>query len=250
MFFVILLTSCLVISTIACFSIRNTKKKTKTAAESRRLDFKIQKKEMPNSFQEICIYDPENSKTIRKAFITTTLHSSTNPYSALFVDSDSYLHLNLVLAFRTPCFYLKNRKSDFEHAGRIYSKPYLLNKTKYAVLGHVSDKLHDFICKHDVEYIYSSYLPSNYSQNVLESNHVELKAPLKSVDKEFLKEFVEIFSSLEHENESKCQRICKEFALARSRDDIAQKSGFFEKLKADAAKKRNGSSKKIKASWC
>lgn len=245
MFFYFSLLFTFFFSAIAYFLIQRIKAQLKRESETRRLNLQLKDSYFPNYFQAINVYNPscglEGGCGDKKAtlhltsnamalFTTVTLRSRLDVYAFLCSDGISTFHINLDFAIRTPCFYIYKRSVPFAHAGKTFSKPFLLNKSKYHVYGSIPDILHDFICKFDVEYFYSSYLPVSCLENEKKYSSVELKAKLKSVDDEFLSMFLQIFSHVEYENENKYQRIIKEFRLMKSQEEAYEKLGFLQKL--------------------
>ncbi|ELA42628.1 uncharacterized protein VICG_00380 [Vittaforma corneae ATCC 50505] len=231
-------------SLLAYFLIQRIKSRLTKESEARRFNMQLKSTYFPNYFQAIDVYSlsgesvnnedkkvvsnlPKNVVTL---FTTTTLRSRCDIYALLYTDGISTFHINLDFAIRAPCFYIYKKSIPFIHVGKTFSKPFLLNKSKYHVYGNISDILHDFICKFDVEYFYSSYLPTTCSENEKKCSTVELKARLDSVDGEFLCMFLKIFSHVEYENENKYQRIIKEFRLMKSQEEAYENLGFLQKL--------------------
>lgn len=234
----LLLTIAIVLSLLCYYLIKRTRSITLEAAESKRLKLPILESITPNCSQSISIYDTQSSKTIQKAFTTVTVRSGLDPYNLFFADGESSFYLNLVLKHKAPCFYIFNKSKPFVHPGKTFCKPYLLNKSKYAVFGTVSDKLSDFLHKFDFDYFYSSYLPSNFDEKDLNANTVELKIPLNSVNQELLDAFIEIFETVEHESENKYQRIIKEFELMRKQQLSKENQGILQQINNELLKNK------------
>lgn len=204
------------VSCIVCvISIWLTRRNAKRFSLSHMLPFPLRSQYFPNCFQCILIFDPGSSRFIQKASTTTTLRKTLDPLHLLFSEKRSFFYINLSLAHKVPCFYVFRRSSNFRHAGKSLSKPYLLNKSKYAMLGGISEKIHDFCLKYSVEHFYCSYLPLELFDRDLKASFVEIKVDLSEATEEFASEFVELFDSVSYEPENKYQRIVKEFGLMR-----------------------------------
>lgn len=248
MLFFVYLACSFIVSLFSYFLIKRSKRQVVEITPGKQPKLKLKSTHFPNSFQAISTFDVEKEKFIQQAFTTITLRTGGDVYNALFSDKKSSFHFNLSLSSKTPCFYVKKKGSDFEHVGMKFCKSFLLNKSKYVVMGNVSEKLHNFLCKFDVEYFYSSYLPSSYSGKDLKSSFVELKAPLDTVDDDFLQSFLDIFSTVEHEQEGKYQRVFKEFLLERAHDEASERLGFFAKLNKQFSEEKAQKGKKMKKS--
>lgn len=200
--------------------------KSKTINESIKRTFKLSIKEScsPDFLQAINIYD-----TSKNLAHINTLFTTLNYPIPFFSNLDCFF-INLNFDIKTPCFYIFKKSIQFNHGGKGFSKPFLLNKSKYFVFGNISDLLHDFICKFDFEYFYCSYVPENSLESEKKYSTVELKTNLESVDAEFLDAFLKIFSTVEYENENKSQRIIKEYRLKRAQEESSENLGFFQKL--------------------
>ncbi|KAM0680699.1 hypothetical protein GINT2_000969 [Glugoides intestinalis] len=246
MLFFVYLAFSFIASLFSYVLIKRSKKQVLAITDMKRLKFKLKNICFPNSFQSISIFDTEESKAIQQAFTTITLRTGGDVYNALMTDKNSSFHLNLSLSSKAPCFYVKKKDSTFEHVGMKFCKPFLLNRSKYIVIGNVSEKLHNFLCKFDVEYIYSSYLPVSYSGKDLKTSCVELKAPLEAIDDELLGDFLDIFSTVEHEQEGKYQRVFKEFLLERAHNEAKERLGFFAKLNKQFSQEKALKSKMVK----
>lgn len=257
----------LLCSVLAYVLITRTKKFTKQAASTKILPLKLKGTRTPASFQIVHVYASSqiqkdssekelsekeiDEKEIKKSelvsisdkitdlFTTTTFRHVLGIHQLFSTDRNSTFHINVVFSIRTPCFYLYKKSVPFSHAGKNFAKPFLLNKSKYFVYGNITDQLHDFACKFDFEHFYSSYLPISCSETEMKYSTVELKAKLESVDNEFLVKFLEIFSQVQYENENRCQRIIKEFRLARASEEAFDNLGVLQKVDKLLSEKKN-----------
>lgn len=107
------------------------------------------------------------------------------------------------------------------------------------MLGCISEKVHDFCLKYDLEHFYCSYLPPELFGKDPKTSLVEIKIGMNEVTKEFVRDFAELFCSVVYEPENKYQRVTKEFGLIRSREKTYENLSFFQKLDRLGRQKKN-----------
>lgn len=237
--FLVVLSMTLASCAVCAASIWFTRRRVKEFSLSHMLPFPLRSQYFPNCFQCILIFDTESSKFVQKAFTTTTMRKGLDPFHLLFSRGRSFFYISLYLSHKAPCFYVFRKSSGFQHVGKSLSKPYLLNKSKYVMLGSITEKVHDFCLKYTFEHFYCSYLPPKPLDRDLKTSFVEIKAGVDEVTEEFMNDFVELFSSVSYESENKYQRIIKELGLIRSRERAYESLGFFEKLDRQTRVKKN-----------
>lgn len=233
----------LAISLLLCFTvmvlITMTKKHVRKLSDNLKTSLPVKSRYFPNAFQSISVYDTASLPFINYAFSTITVRRLPDPLYFVTSMNTSLLIVNLVLSHKSPCFYIHKGSVPLVHPGKQLSKPYLLNKSSYKVLGYVTEDIYNFCQKHEIEYMYSSYLPASFNQRDPQSSLVELKIKLDKVKEDLLEDIFSIFASLPFEPDNKYQRIIKEFALLRNQDKKRENLGFFDRLAEEMKAKRN-----------
>lgn len=224
----------LVFSIIYWLVTKRSKKQIKEILLCKKLSFPTREAWFPNFCEGVCVYSSD-LQSISKASTTVSIDNPINVGGIFFKEKRPTFSISLALSCKTPCFYAYSKSSGFKHAGINFSKPYLLNTTKYYVYGLVTDLIEPFLKKYNFEYFYCSYLPSSAIGNDLKTSRVEIKADCDSVTNEFLNDFIVIFKEIRQENENKEKRILKEFNVQRQREITYEKQGTIKKMFLEAS---------------
>lgn len=240
---------------------------TKKAAARYQLPLRLLSTLVPNCFQCIRLYEPGDlSDNIKHISTTLSLSKDFDPFHLFYTDQQAYFFVNILFTKTFPCFYIFSKRFNLDHIGKKFSQPFLLNRTRYGMLGNISDAVHEFVEKHDIIHFYSSYLPkeifdddsfnveSQSSRNNKSASgksaftsmksSLELKIKLEGFSDEMIKDFLRLFKGLEEEKEKKYERIIKEYRIWRNEQDTLEKRGFFEKLTEYAKSKQQSKKNK------
>lgn len=151
---------------------------TKAVSKSFNLPLKIQHTITLNCYQLVNVYEVaskkeenSNNKITYHQFIcaissTVSLAKNFDPIHYLYGDQKEYFYINIMLNTILPCFYVYNKRWNLKHIGKSLSKPYLLNKTNYVMLGNITDDIYTFCEKYNFIHLYCSYVPDG---NLVES---------------------------------------------------------------------------------
>lgn len=235
---IIVFISSLILALVAFYLSVLIRRKTQRNSKELQLSLPVLGSVTPNIHQVITYYSSGTLDTVEYLFTTYTFCDI--PFFKYLLPSTvkSTLHINVGLNKKSPSFFIYKKNISLNHSGKSLSKKYLLNQSKYNVFGVVTDEIDNFILKYDFDYFYSSYLPQNFTDRILQFNCLEIKIDSNLVNEKFLTDFLSVLKNLQSESDGRCQRIIKEHDLLRKQDREKNNKGFLDKVKEQAKKSK------------